>query len=108
MKATRHLREIQPNGTIIDHHFDDEPPLEWFHEKVGGYIEVVRPRGWRLDNGDYVPNTEHRMFVCNDEGMRLELPINTPATLMYVGPDEHGGTTPVLGTIIQCMNFDLE
>jgi hypothetical protein len=43
---------------------------------VGGHFESVRPRGLN----------DPLIFLCNEEGMILELPINIAGTLFYGSP----------------------
>ena len=54
---------------------------------VGGYIEVVHPRG--LDRP--------YCFVCNEEGLLMDLPLNIMGSLWY-GTLEHGH--PIVGNIV--------
>lgn len=43
---------------------------------VGGYIEIVRPKG--LPRG--------LVFICNEEGLILDLPFNATGSAIYGGP----------------------
>lgn len=60
--------------------------LKGLQEIVGGGIEVVHPR--RMERP--------LCFVCNDEGLRLGLPINAVGSHLY-GTDQHGH--PIVGDI---------
>jgi hypothetical protein len=64
-----------------------EPLYKSLGEQVGGFIEVVRPRG--LD--------KPYCFVCNEEGIRMDLPLNIMGSLWY-GTLEHGH--PIVGNIV--------
>jgi hypothetical protein len=60
--------------------------LDGLQKIVGGYIETVRPM-----------NLEHPlMFVCNEDGIAKELPLNLVGSILY-GAHQHG--CPILGNI---------
>lgn len=63
------------------------PLHESLGEAVGGYIEVVHPRG--LDRP--------YCFVCNEEGILMDLAMNIIGSLWY-GTLEHGH--PIVGDIV--------
>ena len=63
------------------------PLHESLGKAVGGYIEVVHPRG--LDRPC--------CFVCNEEGILMDLPLNIMGSLWY-GTLEHGH--PIVGDIV--------
>ena len=63
------------------------PLHESLGEAVGGYIEVVHPRG--LDRP--------YCFVCNEEGILMDLTMNIIGSLWY-GTLEHGH--PIVGNIV--------
>lgn len=63
------------------------PLHESLGKAVGGYIEVVHPRG--LDRP--------YCFVCNEEGILMDLAMNIIGSLWY-GTLEHGH--PIVGDIV--------
>ena len=71
------IKELEvKNGLILD----------GLQKIVGGYIENVRPM-----------NLEHPlMFVCNEDGLLRELPVNLVGSLLY-GTPQHGN--PIVGDI---------
>lgn len=60
--------------------------LDGLQQIVGGYIETVRPM--------YLEDP--LMFVCNEEGLIHNLPINVTGSLLY-GTQQHG--QPIVGNI---------
>lgn len=71
--------------------------LAELHAYVGGYIEVVR-----------APDTEgaRAWFVCNEDGKRLQLPVNQIASLGYW---QAGGVPgdPVVGDVVLCNDREI-
>ena len=65
----------------------DQPLYKSVGEVVGGYIEVVHPRGLR----------EPLCFICNEEGLLEGLPMNLIGSLWY-GTQHHGH--PIVGNIV--------
>lgn len=65
----------------------DRPLYKSVGEVVGGYIEVVHPRGLR----------EPLCFICNEEGLLEGLPMNLIGSLWY-GTQHHGH--PIVGNIV--------
>ena len=67
---------------------DFENPLyQTVGEVVGGYIEIVNPRGLK----------DPFCFICNEEGLLKGLPINLIGSVWY-GTLEHGH--PIVGNIV--------
>ena len=60
--------------------------LEGLQKIVGGFIENVRPMNLE----------DPLMFVCNEDGLLLELPVNLVGSLLY-GTPQHGH--PIVGDI---------
>lgn len=65
----------------------DLPLYQSVGDVVGGYIEKVSPRGLK----------EPFCFLCNEEGLLKNLPINVMGSLWY-GTLDHG--QPIVGTIV--------
>lgn len=65
----------------------EQPLYKSVGEVVNGYIEVVHPRG--LENPF--------CFICNEEGLLLDLPLNAIGSLWY-GTLQHG--QPIAGNIV--------
>lgn len=65
----------------------DLPLYQSVGDVVGGYIEKVCPRGLK----------EPFCFLCNEEGLLKNLPINVMGSLWY-GTLDHG--QPIVGTIV--------
>lgn len=65
----------------------DAPLYKTLGAEVGGYIEIVRPKG--------LP--EPLCFVCNEEGLLHGLPLNAFASVLYCTLD-HGH--PIVGNIV--------
>ena len=64
-----------------------EPLHKTLGAAVGGYIEVVRPRGLPAPF----------VLIVNEEGRLLGLPVNPDASELYGFP-EHG--QPIVGTVV--------
>lgn len=64
-----------------------QPLYKSVGEVVGGYIEVVRPRGLEAP----------MCFICNEEGLLEGLPMNVIGSLWY-GTRYHG--QPIVGNIV--------
>lgn len=64
-----------------------QPLYKSIGEVVGGYIEVVHPRGLE----------EPLCFICNEEGLLKDLPMNLIGSLWY-GTQHHGH--PIVGNIV--------
>jgi len=60
--------------------------LDGLQKIVGGYIETVRPMNLE----------DPLMFVCNEEGLLYELPLNVTGSILY-GTPQHGH--PIVGNI---------
>ena len=65
----------------------DQPLYETLGKEVGGWIEVVHPRG----------PPRHLCFVCNEEGLMYKLPMNVFGSVLY-GTHQHGH--PIVGNIV--------
>lgn len=65
----------------------ESPLYKSIGEVVGGYIEVVHPRGLQ----------EPLCFICNEEGLLEDLPMNLIGSLWY-GTQHHGH--PIVGNIV--------
>ena len=65
----------------------DRPLYQSVGDVVGGYIEKVSPRGLK----------EPFCFLCNEEGLLKNLPINVMGSLWY-GTLDHG--QPIVGNIV--------
>lgn len=65
----------------------DAPLYKSLGKEVGGYIEIVHPKG--------LP--EPLCFVCNEEGLLHGLPLNAFASVLY-GTLDHGH--PIVGNIV--------
>lgn len=64
-----------------------QPLYKSVGDVVGGWIEVVHPRGLE----------QPYCFICNEEGLRLELPLN-PIGCVWYRTSEHG--YPIVGNIV--------
>lgn len=73
--------------SIVNVESNGSPLYQQMHEAVGGYYENVYPRG--LDE-DYV-------MVVNEEGLLMDLPLNSIASYLY-GTFQHG--QPIVGNVI--------
>lgn len=65
----------------------EQPLYKTVGEVVGGYIEVVHPRGLK----------DPLCFICNEEGLLQSLPLNPIGCVWYRTAD-HGH--PIVGNIV--------
>ena len=65
----------------------EEPLYKTIGKTVGGYIEIVRPRG--------LPDPY--CMVVNEEGLLMDLPLNITGSKLY-GTQDHG--FPIVGNIV--------
>ena len=65
----------------------EQPLYKTIGEVVGGYIEVVHPRGLESPF----------CFICNEEGLLKGLPLN-PIGCIWYGTADHG--YPIMGNIV--------
>ena len=72
-----------------------EPLYQTVGEAVDGWIEVVHPEGLQYPF----------CFICNEEGMLRNLPVN-PIGCLWYGTLKHGW--PILGTIVVMKEGDAE
>ena len=77
---------ITTDGKVSVEEYDD-PLYKTVGEAVGGYIEVVLPRGLR----------KPYLMIVNEDGLNLGLPVNTIGSLLY-GTQEHGH--PIVGNAV--------
>lgn len=77
---------ITTDGKVSVEEYDD-PLYKTVGEAVGGYIEVVHPRGLRRPY----------LMIVNEDGLNLGLPVNTIGSLLY-GTQEHGH--PIVGNAV--------
>ena len=77
---------ITTDGKVSVEEYDD-PLYRTVGEAVGGYIEVVHPRGLRRPY----------LMIVNEDGLNLGLPVNTIGSLLY-GTQEHGH--PIVGNAV--------
>lgn len=57
------------------------------HEEVGGFFEIVRPKGLQ----------QPYVMICNEAGILMRLPFNLIGSSLY-GTPEHGA--PILGNVV--------
>lgn len=67
-----------------------QPLYETIGKEVGGWIEIVHPIGLRKA-------LSNLCFVCNEEGLLRELPLNVFGSILY-GTPAHGN--PIVGNIV--------
>ena len=77
---------ITTDGKVSVEEYDD-PLYKTVGEAVGGYIEVVHPRGLRRPY----------LMIVNEDGLNLGLPVNTIGSLLY-GTQKHGH--PIVGNAV--------
>lgn len=73
----------------------DQPLYKSVGDVVGGWIEVVHPRGLE----------DPFCFICNEEGLLRDLPLNAIGSLWY-GTLQHG--SPIVGNIVVMKEGDTE
>ena len=92
---------IKSDGTIIPVKPENGKnfSLDELNKFVGGYMEIVRLQAGHVGLIEVKPGD---LMIVNDNGLRLELPLNRTATAMYwLG---RNSVDPVVGDVLLCKN----